>query len=419
MSTSANAGFSQIDIAPWVDQAIASTPVYDIHTHLYPANFGKFMLWGIDEMLTYHYLIAEVFRLSDVSYDQFWKMPQAQQAELIWKTLFIDNAPVSEACRGVLTVLKRLGLDLAHRNLNSYRDHFRAMKPEDYVEKVFTLANVKTAVMTNDALDPVERELWLKKTPVDPRFEAVLRIDPILLGWPKVAATLSGYGYQAGGDLGGKTLAEVRRFLTEWIGIMKPIYLACSLPPTWRYPDDTATTRVLNEAVLPVAREHNLPFAVMIGVTRQVNPQLRLAGDSVGKSDISSLERLCALNSANKFMCTMLSRENQHELAVTGRKMRNLMVFGCWWFTNIPSMIEEITRMRMELMGPSFIPQHSDCRVLDQLIYKWDHSRQIIARVLKDKLTDLAASGWTVTQGDVKRLVAQLLGDNFRRFRGV
>ena len=50
-------------INQWVDQAIASTPVYDLHTHLYPANFGRFMLWGIDELLTYHYLIAETIRV--------------------------------------------------------------------------------------------------------------------------------------------------------------------------------------------------------------------------------------------------------------------------------------------------------------------------------------------------------------------
>jgi hypothetical protein len=32
------------------------------------------------------------------------------------------------------------------------------------------------------------------------------------------------------------------------------------------------------------------------------------------------------------------------------------MVFGCWWFLNNPSLIEEIERMRMELLGVSFIP---------------------------------------------------------------
>ena len=124
-----------------------------------------------------------------------------------------------------------------------------------------------------------------------------------------------------------------------------------------------------------------MPLALMIGTKRSVNPDLRLAGDSLGKSDISALENLCSSYPNNKFMVTMLAREDQHELCVTTRKFKNLMVFGSWWFLNNPSLIEEITRMRMELLGLSFIPQHSDARVLDQLIYKWGHSRQIIASV--------------------------------------
>ena len=82
--------------------------------------------------------------------------------------------------------------------------------------------------------------------------------------------------------------------------------------------------------------------------------------------------------------------------------MPNLFLFGCWWFLNNPSLIEEMTRMRMELLGPSFVPQHSDCRILDQLVYKWDHSRKIIAKVVTDKFNDLAASGWPVTEAEVK-----------------
>ena len=39
---------------------------------------------------------------------------------------------------------------------------------------------------------------------------------------------------------------------------------------------------------------------MMIGVTRQANPQLRLAGDSLGKADVSSLERLCAAQPAQQ-----------------------------------------------------------------------------------------------------------------------
>ena len=98
------------------------------------------------------------------------------------------------------------------------------------------------------------------------------------------------------------------------------------------------------------------------------------------------------------------------------RKFRNLHVFGCWWFTNIPSLINEITRMRIELLGMSVTPQHSDARVLDQLIYKWRHSRQIITDVLTEKYVDLAQTGWVVTEADVRRDASELLGGAFDRF---
>ena len=104
--------------------AVDTQSVTDIHTHLFSPPFGELLLWGIDELLTYHYLIAEVFRKSDVSYDQFWAMTKTEQADLIWQTLFIENSPVSEACRGIVTTLNELGLDVGSRNLQDYRDYF-------------------------------------------------------------------------------------------------------------------------------------------------------------------------------------------------------------------------------------------------------------------------------------------------------
>jgi hypothetical protein len=403
-------------IAGWIDDAMMRTPVYDLHTHLYPANFGPLMLWGIDELLTYHYLIGESIRASAIGYDPFWSLTKHQQADFIWKTLFVERAPISEACRGVVTVLSKLGLDPNAPDLSDFRSFFSALTPEAYIDKVLSLSNVHTVTMTNDPFDRIERDIWLSEPDRDPRFQAVLRIDPLLLGWPGVSATLSSMGYTTDSDLGMRSISEIRRFLIDWIDRMQAIYVAVSLPPTWRYPQTDVCTRVIDEAILPVCRERNLPFAMMIGVTRQANPALHLAGDSLAKADTSSVERICAANPKNKFLCTMLSRENQHELAVAGRLFPNLMVFGCWWYVNNPSLIEEITRMRMELLGPSFSPQHSDGRVLDQLIYKWEHSRQIIAKVLKDKLNDLGRSGWNVTREQVNQTIGGFLEGNFSHF---
>jgi hypothetical protein len=404
------------DIDRWVDDAIASTPVFDLHTHLYPPGFGKLMSWGIDELLTYHYLIGESIRAGGIAYDAFWAMSRDRQADFVWKTLFVERPPLSEACRGVVTVLHRLGLDVASKNLDDYRAFFRAQTPQGYTDRVFELANVHTVVMTNDPLDPAERGVWLKGPERDPRFKAVLRIDPLLLGWPAVGEKIRGLGYDVSPELGAGTMAEIRRFLTDWIDRMKAIYVAVSLPPEWKYPDDAPATRVADEAILPVCRERNLPFAVMIGVTRQANPQLRMAGDSLARADLSGLHRLCARNPENRFLATVLSRENQHELAVAARLQPNLFVFGCWWYVNNPSLIEEITRMRVELLGGGFAPQHSDARVLDQVIYKWDHSRKIIGKVLKEKFSDLAAAGWPVTRDEVAGAVEGYLSKNFDRF---
>jgi len=407
---------SATDIATWVDGAVNAAPVCDLHTHLYPPAFGPLMLWGIDELLTYHYLIGESIRASRIDYDDFWAMPKPKQAEFIWRTLFVERAPLSEACRGVLTVLHRLGLDLAAKDLVGHRDFLRTQTQAGYTDRVLKLANVHTVVMTNDPLDRVERAVWQQSPERDPRFNAVLRIDPLLLGWPAVAEELKGLGYEVAADRGARTMAEVRRFLADWVARMNAVYVAVSLPPEWRYPEDAPATQVIDEAVLPVCRERNLPLALMIGVTRQANPALKMAGDSLGRADLSGLHRLCATNPRNKFMATVLSRENQHELAVAGRLHPNLFVFGCWWYVNNPSLIEEITRMRVELLGTEFAPQHSDARVLDQLIYKWDHSRQVIAKVLKEKFTDLAATGRPVTREEVAATAENYLSGNFQRF---
>jgi hypothetical protein len=154
----------------------------------------------------------------------------------------------------------------------------------------------------------------------------------------------------------------------------------------------------------------------MIGVRRQVNPRIRLAGDGVGRADLRAIERLCGQFSENRFMVSVLSRENQHELCVCARKFNNLMPFGCWWFLNNPSIVEEITRERIEMLGASFIPQHSDARVLEQLIYKWRNTRRTLTGILTQTYRLALADGFPVTRGGIQRDVERLLRSNFEQW---
>ena len=93
-----------------VEQELSAIPFIDVHTHTFMPSLGKLGLWGIDELLTYHYLEAELFRSADIKPNEYWQLAQRDKADLIWRTLFVENAPVSEATRGVIAVLDAFGL---------------------------------------------------------------------------------------------------------------------------------------------------------------------------------------------------------------------------------------------------------------------------------------------------------------------
>lgn len=407
---------SRANLASRVNTIVKDTPVFDIHTHLYDPAFGSLLLYGIDDLLTYHYLVAEVFRYTDVPYDTFWKLTKSEQADLIWDHLFIQHSPISEACRGVLTTLNKLGLDVRKRELPLIRKWYSEQTSQSFVDRCLELANVNKICMTNSPFDPIERPVWEAGFSRDERFVSGLRIDPLLLEWPNVISQLQDEGHAVQAELNDSTISGIRHFLSKWSQTYQARYLMVSLPPSFRYPSDEPITTILDQAVIPHCIENNQPLALMIGVKRAVNPQLDLAGDGMGRADLEALENLCRQHPKAKFLCTVLAKENQHELCVLARKFPNLHIFGCWWFTNIPHVIDDMTRLRFELVGLSLTPQHSDARVLDQLIYKWSHSRELIAKILTEKYEDLDRTGWEISNHEIQRDVSDLFGGAFESF---
>ncbi len=285
-----------------------------------------------------------------------------------------------------------------------------------HIKHVFDLAGISEVVMTNDPLDPDEAPLWERGADPDSQFHAVLRLDRVLNKWTQNWQALSAKGYRVEENLGGETIKEVRRFLADWCARMHPVYMACSLPDTFQYPEESARARLLKEAVIPACREFDIPLSLMIGVRYQVNPAIKLAGDAVGKADLRAVEHICVEFPQNRFLISVLSRENQHELCVYARKFRNLLPFGCWWFLNNPSIVEEMTRERIEMIGNSFIPQHSDARVLEQVIYKWRNTRRTMAPILARSYQLLVEDGRPVTRDEIKRDITRLFRTNFERW---
>lgn len=419
MSTATHPGSNPLaidQIATAVRDELASTRFVDVHTHLFMPSLGAMGLWGIDNLITYHYLEAELFRSSPIQPSEYFALPLEAKADAIWKALFVENPPVSEATRGVIAVLHAFGLPTCSADLAEARHFFAAQTIGQHIEHVFDMAGISEAVMTNDPLDPQESALWLAGATPHPQFHAVLRLDRVLNKWADHWPVLDDQGYRVDSLATGETLSEVRQFLTDWVQRMHPVYMAVSLPDTFKFPEESVRGRLLEGAVLPSCREHGIPLSLMIGARYQVNPALKLAGDASGMADLRALEYLCREYPQNRFLTSLLSRENQHELCVYARKFANLLPFGCWWFLNNPSVVEEITRERLEMLGASFIPQHSDARVLEQVIYKWRNTRRTLAPILTNTYTLLAQDGRPVTRHDIRQDIERLFQHNFRRF---
>src|ERR1700680_2358505 len=85
---------ARAQISSAVEDVLTTTQFVDIHTHLFAPAFGKLGLWGIDELLTYHYLEAEFFRSSDTGPEEYWSLSKRDQADAIWRTLFVENSPI-------------------------------------------------------------------------------------------------------------------------------------------------------------------------------------------------------------------------------------------------------------------------------------------------------------------------------------
>ncbi|RHY17480.1 hypothetical protein DYB36_009826 [Aphanomyces astaci] len=263
----------ELAIATYVADSVASTWAIDVHTHLFPPSHDALMLWGIDALLTYHYLVAEYLMTAPVAPETFLAWPKTKQADAIWTHLFVDRSPLSEACQGVVTTLNLLGLSA----LVKTRDLPAIREPNAYVDLVFRLAKIRYVVMTNIPFDPQEASYWTNHTPYNARqFRTALRVDQLLLGdWASLGPALDLQHLP-------HTLAGVTQYLESWVDILRPVYFMASVPATFALRESAAADPIaiqpdgamlLQHVLLPLAQSRRLPVALKFGAVRQLNPR--------------------------------------------------------------------------------------------------------------------------------------------------
>ena len=64
-----------MDIESIVSKAVDEIKVIDVHSHLFPDDHDELFLFGFDNLMTYHYLIAELFMVWEgKSKDEFFSL---------------------------------------------------------------------------------------------------------------------------------------------------------------------------------------------------------------------------------------------------------------------------------------------------------------------------------------------------------
>jgi hypothetical protein len=242
------------------------------------------------------------------------------------------------------------------------------------------------------------------------RFRTALRVDPLLKNdWALISRCLSASGYE-------DSIEGAINYLVDWVDTMQPEYLMASTPGNFSLDPLVSQMNLLEQVLVPIAERCNLALVLKVEADRGWNPSLRDGGDGVRELDPRVLQQLCTRYPRIKFLTTFLSRANQHSACVLANKFSNMHLYGCWWYCNNPSIISEITKMRLEMLGTAFTVQHSDARVLDQLVYKWKHSREVIGRVLLEQYTGLLEAGWGITREEIVRDVHRLFGGAYEEF---
>jgi len=393
-----------------VQAAINTVPIFDMHTHLFPSGHTEFHFSGPDALLTYHYLISEALSTTGINPQTFFLKSKKEQAGFVWDTLFRLRTPMSEAALGVLTILNKLNIRFNNSDYESIRNDMLAAFPNP--EAVFDYAKISKVIMTNDPFNKNEWSLFGSECLDKSRFIASIRIDCLFFDPHHARCVMELGGFLKATEPIGST--ALQHFLDAMAEQSKPAYVALSINGAAL--ESLLDNTLFVEGVLPWLQKNGLPLALMIGVKRNVNLAFGQGGDGLGGDGLEQLERLVSSYPHITFLVTHLLEGAQYPLIVLSRKFTNLKVFGFWWFMNQPSLIKKYLNLRFDLLGTNFIPQHSDARITEQLLYKWDHFKSLLCIVLSDRYVELYKRGFAIDHEMILRDVKLLLFDNPSNF---
>ena len=260
-------------------------------------------------------------------------------------------------------------------------------------DDIFKITNIKQVVMTNNPFDLNEK--FILSSNKDPKYLPSIRIDDLFVNDTKNKKTFSSK------DLKNKfKIKKIINVIKKIIKVNKHTYFSLSTENFNEFQNHLFFENFFN-----LLKKNKTPMMLLIGVKRSVNKLYKDAGDGVGIMDLDNLEVILKKFPKNKFIVSCLDLKDQFRLNVLARKFQNLKIVGFWWFNNNESIIENLLKQRFELLGDNFILQHSDARIVDQLVYKWLDFKSIYIKVMVEKYHQLLSLGYKIKTSDLEKKI--------------
>ncbi|MCC8189766.1 MAG: hypothetical protein LIP77_03890 [Planctomycetes bacterium] len=389
--------------------AVHTTPAAEVRFAAPPPDADAAGVSGIDAMLTSSGILAEFFRRRALARrdgtaaalrdDYSTSLTRSELADIVWRLLFVDNAPLSEPCRLVLTTLGLYGLDAGAADLHRYREAFAAIPAAERVTKALGLANLDLVLYPVDSMAAEDAVALPVRTPV---FRPVLSLNALLGNWKHSARQLRLRGYGLKARIDEFTPLELRRHLAAAVGRVKPTALALEWPAGHR-PEDGGIGRLVREAVLPLCRERGLGI-------------LLTAGEAVAVADLAVLWR----DFSDIRFLLFPGREDHLAPALSeAARHRNLLLGSPAGARATPAVLEPFLARRLEALGSAFHACDTGAEIVEELVGGWAHCRWTLGQCLIERYAALWRTGWHYHQDAITRDVTALLGGNLRAFLGI
>lgn len=415
---------------------IERLPFVDPHTHISPHAPAAA---NLDELIGYHYY-TELAHSTGLEQKQLGTeiAPQNRVRNVLAQATHFRNTV--QFSWFIDIVREFLGQEIEPNSLTEanarteaqadilWQSALSRMSQPDWAERVLKRTGVSQIFLTNEFDDPLtgfDRQ----------RFVPCLRADELVFRGtePAVRDRLARVtGIEPTGLKSWRSAIDAlfRRFIQSGAA-----YAAVSLPPTFApgpvpeseldrvltpgAPTNTADPWLRSTGIFwELARacaDHQLPFALMIGVHRRVYRAGVYQGQDLfdQRTSLHSFAELFNHFPQVRFCVSVLSSPQNQELASYAWIFPNVYPFGHWWYANAPAYIEADLRARLEVVPISkLFGYYSDAYKLEFILPKFAMYRRCLARVLaQDFVMD---RGWSETQ--VLDLARALLWDNPRRW---